>query len=128
MARHRDSESEDRKVTWQMVVTVVVVVVVYLALPDRYKPPYPWTEPVFDAVVWSSLLAIICKSLLRQWRFWISLAFGIAAQIWVTKALIVSGMRISPKIGGLMALAGAAVWAALYLVFTQINKGLGYEE
>ena len=60
MARHRDSESEDRELIWQIILAAVVVVAIGLAWPHRYKPPYPWTDPVFDAVLWSTLFVVIC--------------------------------------------------------------------
>ncbi len=91
MAKHRESEAEDRKVIWQMISAALVVVVVANEWPERYKARYPWTEPVFDAVLWSSLFVIVCKSLLKQWEFWAAFPFGIAAQIWAEKALMVSG-------------------------------------
>ena len=128
MSRHRESESEDRRLVWQLIFATVVVAVVALEWPDRYKPPYPWREPVFDAVLWSILFLIACKSLLKQWKFWIALPFGIAAQVWAEKALIVSGVYLRPRTSKLMALIGMIVWAVLSLLLTRISRGMGIEE
>ena len=125
MGKRSDRESEDR---WQMIFAGAVVLLIALLWPARYKPPYPWDEPIFLAALWSSIFIIICKSLLTKWRFWISLAFGIAAQVWVTKSLIMSGVHMRRPTDALMALIGMIVWGVAYLLLTQISRSLGFEE
>ena len=118
----------------------ILVLLVGHLWPKRYAVPFPWGEPVFDAVLWSSMFLVVCKPLWRQLRFWVALAVGIATQVWTEESLVLAGVPLIPQAPAVTSrhlnyetavacnVLGVASWGLTYLVLSWMRRKLRHED
>lgn len=124
----------DRSVLVQMFAAGILALLVDLLWPKRYAIPFPWEEPVFDAVLWCSPFLVVSKPLWTQLRFWVALAVGIATQVWAEKSVVLAGAphifrasTVTPRhlnyeTAVAFLVLGVAAWGLTYLLLSWVRR------